>query len=161
MKITASIRKGPTLVISVSIHSFLRVGCLVVSIASAWCRPCAWKDQDLACYPLPLVVTCVPLSLLCLCVWDWPLCTATENLWLTCDRMINLIPELPLAQCWKNVKQEFSGNLEHLQLSQKWRSGFTWKIMGKTWVSPFLQSAPVLSNFSGNSPLLFNCDISN
>lgn len=124
MKITASIRKGPTLVISVSIHSFLRVGCLVVSIASAWCRPCAWKDQDLACYPLPLVVTCVPLSLLCLCVWDWPLCTATENLWLTCDRMINLIPELPLAQCWKNVKQEFSGNLEHLQLSQKWRIWF-------------------------------------
>lgn len=87
------------------------------------------------------------LFLFCVCVYGIGLCTATENLWFTCGRMIKLIPELPLAQCWKNVTQEFSGNLEHLELSQKWRIWFYMENHGEDLNFPILAVCSCLVKF--------------
>lgn len=81
-------------------------------------------------------------------------------------KMMTLLPGPPLVQFCENVKSEFSGNMEHLQLPPpKQGFRFTWKIMGKTCISPILAFCLSSSSSSHSSPeillLLFRCDTSN
>lgn len=93
------------------------------------------------------------------CMWGWLLCKTPWN-----DRLASWPP---LVQLWENVESEFSGNLEHLQFpSPKRGFYFTWKIVGKTWISLLLRlstSPPTSSSHSSSQILLslFSCAVSN
>lgn len=155
-----SVRKGPTVVISVRFSEYLESSVARGSLFH-------WHEGHVhgktkacpavVCHQQPLVFL---FSCFCIFFGVRGVVHGLASLYNNIKhlKMMTLLPGPPLVQFCENVKSEFSGNMEHLQLPPpKQGFRFTWKIMGKTCISPILALSLlfiVFSFFSRNTPFI-------